>query len=294
MEFIMSDKPTILLHLDTDPHPSSFDRVVAVDSGVTHLFSYGGVTPKTVMPLVHGCIFTRDAKELHRTAIFIGGSDVAAGEAVLTEVKKHLLPQYGLTVSVMLDSNGSNTTAAAAVRAAGRHVNLDTCPSLVLGGTGPVGLRVARLLARHGGHVRIGSRQKDRAEAACQIVRDEVPGAAVEAVSVSSSADAPKALDGRELIVAAGAPGALLLPKKYRAAAKSLRLMIDLNAVPPAGIEGVEVTDKAVNRDGVIGYGAIGVGGTKMKIHKAAIADLFARKNACLDVDEIYQIALRI
>ncbi len=290
----MSEKPTILLHLDTDPHPSSFDRVVAVDCGVVHLFSYGGVTPKQVMPLVHGCIFTRDAKELHRTAIFVGGSDVAAGETVLAEVRKHLLPQYGLSVSVMLDSNGANTTAAAAVRAAGRHVNLDSAPSLVLGGTGPVGQRVARLLARHGGHVRIGSRQKDRAEAACLAVRAAVPGAKVEAVSVSSSADAPIALDGRELVVAAGAPGAMLLPKKYRTAAKSLRLLIDLNAVPPAGIEGIEVTDKATTRDGVIGYGAIGVGGTKMKIHKAAIAELFARNDAVLDIDEVYQIALRL
>jgi methylenetetrahydrofolate/methylenetetrahydromethanopterin dehydrogenase (NADP+) len=288
------EKPTILVHLDTDPHPSSFDRVVAVDSGVGHLFSYGGVTPKQVMPLVHGCIFTRDAKELHRTAIFVGGSDVTAGEAVLVEVRKHLLPQYGLSVSVMLDSNGANTTAAAAVRAAGRHVNLDTATSLVLGGTGPVGMRVARLLARHGGHVRIGSRQKERADTACVAVRAAVPNASVEATSVSSSADAPKALDGRELVVAAGAPGALLLPKKYRIAAKALRLLIDLNAVPPAGIEGVEVTDKAVTRDGILCYGAIGVGGTKMKIHKAAIGELFARNDAVLDVDEIYQIALRL
>ena len=158
------EKPTILVQLDTDALPSVFDRVVAVDSGVQQLFSYGGVTPQNVMPLVHGCIFTRGPKDLHRTAIFIGGSDVAAGEAVLAEVKKHLLPQYGMSVSLMLDSNGANTTAAAAVRAAGRHLDLSSTDSLVLGGTGPVGQRVARLLARHGGNVRIGSRQRERAE----------------------------------------------------------------------------------------------------------------------------------
>src|SRR5688500_18709200 len=150
----MSDKATILLQLDTDPLPSVFDRVVAVDSGVAHLFSYGGVTPQNVMPLVHGCIFTRGPKDLHRTAIFVGGSDVAAGEAVLAEVRRHLIPQYGMTVSVMLDSNGANTTAAAAVRAAGRHLDLSQADALVLGGTGPVGQRVARLLAKQGGHVR--------------------------------------------------------------------------------------------------------------------------------------------
>src|SRR3982750_371970 len=154
----------ILLHLDTDPLPSVFDRVVAVDAGVQHLFSYGGVTPQNVMPLVHGCIFTRGPKELNRTAIFIGGSDVTAGEAVLAEVRKHLIPQYGLNVSVMLDSNGANTTAAAAVRAAGRHLDLGQAQSLVLGGTGPVGQRVARLLARQGADVRIGARSVEGAQ----------------------------------------------------------------------------------------------------------------------------------
>jgi hypothetical protein len=84
----MSDKPLILVQLDTDPLPSVFDRVVAVDSGVGHLFSYGGVRPDNVMPLVHGCIFTRGPKDLHRTAIFVGGSDVAAGSAIERATRK--------------------------------------------------------------------------------------------------------------------------------------------------------------------------------------------------------------
>jgi hypothetical protein len=290
----MSEKATILVQLDTDPLPSVFDRVVAVDSGVQHLFSYGGVTPQTVMPLVHGCIFTRGPKDLSKTAIFVGGSDVAAGEAVLAEVKKHLIPQYGMSVSLMLDSNGANTTAAAAVRAAGRHLDLATARTLVLGGTGPVGQRVARLLAKHGGHVRIGSRTRDRAEAACATIRKQVPGAQVEAVAVGASADGPRALDGRTLVVAAGAAGAVLLPKKVRDTARDLRVAIDLNAVPPAGIEGVEVTDRGKERDGVVCYGAIGVGDTKMKAHKAAVAQLFQTNTAVLDIEEVYEIALRL
>src|SRR3954452_1180118 len=135
------DKPTILLQFDTDPRPSVFDRVVAVDAGAAHVFSYGGVAPEHVRDLVHGCIFTRGSKDLRHTAIFVGGSDVAAGEKVLAEARKHLLPQYGLSVSLMLDSNGANTTAAAAVRAAARHLNLAHTRALVLGGTGPVGQR---------------------------------------------------------------------------------------------------------------------------------------------------------
>ena len=288
------EKSTILLQLDTDPLPSVFDRVVAVDAGVQHLFSYGGVTPQNVMALVHGCIFTRGPKDLHRTAIFVGGSDVAAGEAVLAEIKKHLIPQYGMSVSLMLDSNGANTTAAAAVRAAGRHIDLSSADSLVLGGTGPVGQRVARLLAKHGGQVRIGARQRDRAEAVCLKIRSQVQNADVVAVSVGSSSDGPRALDGVELIVAAGAAGAVLLPKKVRDGAKDLRVVIDLNAVPPAGIEGVEVMDKGKERDKVICYGAVGVGDTKMKAHKAALAKLFESNNAVFDIEQVYQIALQL
>lgn len=290
----MSDKQTILVQLDTDPLPSVFDRVVAVDAGAQHVFSYGGVTPQNVMPLVHGCIFTRGPKDLNRTAIFVGGSDVAAGEAVLAEVRKHLIPQYGLSVSVMLDSNGANTTAAAAVRAAGRHLDLSSAQSLVLGATGPVGQRVVRLLARNGGHVRVGSRQKDRAEAICAAVRAQVPGAQLEAVGVSSSSDGPAALEGRALVVAAGAAGVVLLPRKLRESCKTLRVAIDLNGVPPAGIEGIEINDREVDRNGVSCYGALGVGGVKMKVHKAAIARLFAANNAVLDIEEVYKLALQL
>src|SRR4029077_4714785 len=111
------DKRKILIQLDSDPQPSVFDRVVAIDAGADEVFSYGGVKTEQVRDLVHGAIFTRDPKELKHTALFIGGSDVAAGERLLTEARKHILPQFGLRVSMLLDANGANTTAAAAVRA---------------------------------------------------------------------------------------------------------------------------------------------------------------------------------
>jgi hypothetical protein len=290
----MSDKQKILLQLDADPQPSAFDGVVAVDAGVGQLFSYGGVKPEQVMGLVHGAIFTRHPRDLKHTAIFIGGSDLAAGEQLLAEVKKHFIVPAGLRVSVMLDPNGSNTTAAAAVRAASRHMDLGNTKALVLGGTGPVGQRVARLLARQGAHVRIGSRTLDRAGAVCQGIRSRLPEANLEAVMTASSADGPKALEGRDLVIAAGAAGAVLLPAKIRATSNTLRMAIDLNAVPPAGIEGIEITDKAASRDGLICYGALGVGETKMAIHRAAVAALFESNDRIFDAEEVYDLALRL
>src|SRR5688572_20597828 len=131
---------TILFQLDTDPYPSTFDRVVAVDAGVDHVFSYGGVTPDVVESLIHGGIFTRGMKDLKSTAVFIGGSDVALGEVLFERVQKVFFGPMRL--SVMMDSNGSNTTAAAAVLAARKHMELGGVHALVAGGTGPVGERV--------------------------------------------------------------------------------------------------------------------------------------------------------
>src|SRR5258708_3470808 len=156
-----SEKRKILIQLDSDPHPSVFDRVVAIDAGVDELFSCGGVKPEQVAGLVHGAIFTRKPSDLKRTALFVGGSDVAAGEKLMAEALKAMIPAFGLRVSILLDANGANTTAAAAVRVAGKHLDLAGTRALVLGGTGPVGQRVGLLLACRGAQVRLASPRED-------------------------------------------------------------------------------------------------------------------------------------
>jgi hypothetical protein len=284
------DKRKILIQLDSDPHASVFDRVVAIDAGVDELFSYDDVKPEQVAGLVHGAIFTRGAKDLKRTALFIGGSNVEAGEKLLAEALKAMIPPFGLRVSVLLDANGANTTAAAAVRIASKHLKLSETRALVLGGTGPVGQRVGLLLARQGAHVRLASRQQARAASACEAIKAKVPHATMEPVAVSSSSDLPNVLADRTLVIAAGAAGVVLLPKSARTACTALKVVIDLNAVPPLGIEGIDVTDAAKEREGVIGYGAIGVGGTKMKLHRAAVARLFESNDVVLDAEEVYAL----
>lgn len=281
----------ILLQLDTDPQPSSFDRIVAVDAGVEELLSYAEVTPENVEPLVHGAMFTRGPGELKNTAIFIGGSVAADGEALL---KKVLSTFFGpVRVSVMLDSNGSNTTAAAAVLAAKKHLDPAGAEALVLGGTGPVGHRVAQLLAAEGAKVRVGSRSENRAGETCETIRRVVEQANVAPRGTGSAAELQAALDGVSLVVAAGAPGVQFLAAEQWQTpphVETLKVAIDLNAVPPTGLEGIEVTDKAAEREGVLCYGAIGVGGTKMKLHKAAVAKLFEANDRVLDTAAIYRI----
>jgi hypothetical protein len=252
------------------------------------------VKPEHVRDIVHGAIFTRGPKDLRYTAIFVGGSDVGAGERLLAEVRKHMLPQFGLQVSALLDANGANTTAAAAVVLAAKHITLSGARALVLGGTGPVGQRVARLLVGQGADVAVGSREQSRAEAVCEALRRRIPGARAKPVVAGSETEVRTAIDGRNLVVTAGAAGVVLLARLVREAAQALKVAIDLNAVPPLGIDGVEAADKAVERNNVVCYGALGVGGIKMKIHKLAIAKLFDRNDQIMDAEEAYELAKSI
>lgn len=280
---------TILMQFDTDARPSTFDRVVAVDAGVDELFSYGGMTPDNVEALVHGAIFTRGQKDLKHTAIFIGGSQVSAGEALLKKVQATFFGP--MRVSVLMDSNGSNTTAAAAVVAAKKHLSLSGLSALVLGGTGPVGHRVAQILAAQGSTVRVASRTLDRAEQTVQAIREAVPAAQVVPVETGTEEGLLAAATGVGLVVAAGAAGVELLSETTWRSLKELCVLIDLNAVPPLGLGGVQVMDKGVERQGIFCYGALGVGGTKMKIHKAAVSKLFESNDLVLDTAAVYAIA---
>ena len=284
--------PRILLQLDGDPQPSVFDAVVAVDAGVEHLFRHGSVTPEAVRDLVYGAIFTRGGDALSSTAIFVGGSDVRHGESLLQAAVDSFLGP--LRVSVMFDANGANTTAAAAVLAAARHLELAKCKAAVLGGTGPVGQRAALLLASAGADVVVGSRSVDRALAVCENIRTSRPGAKLTPHATSSIVERQETLRDAQLVIAAGAAGARLLSADELRAAETLEVAIDLNAVPPVGLEGIESTARGDQVGSLIGYGAIGVGSTKMKIHKAAIRQLYQAHDQVLDAQEIFAIGQRL
>ncbi|MDA0659916.1 MAG: methylenetetrahydromethanopterin dehydrogenase [Planctomycetota bacterium] len=285
--------PKILLQFDPDPHPSSFDGVVAIDAGVDHLFQYSRVTPHDVRELVYGAIFTRSPKQLHSTAIFIGGRDVKAAELLLDEVQKTFFGP--MRVSVMLDPNGANTTAAAAILVVLRHIAPPGTVA-VLGGTGSVGRRVARLAASLGFAVRVVSRSLERATDVCRDVAQQTADGKtlVSPFSSETKADLQEALKGVDAVVAAGAPGVELLSQPQRDLAHSARVFVDLNAVPPLGIDGIEVNAFDVQQAEARVYGAIGVGGIKMMLHRTAIVELFSSNNVILDAERILALGRTI
>jgi methylenetetrahydrofolate/methylenetetrahydromethanopterin dehydrogenase (NADP+) len=279
----------LLLQLDSSRLPSSFDQVVAYDAGADVVMSYGGVTEGDVRDLIHGCIFTRGPKDLHKTAVWIGGNNMSAGEQLLAMAQDALIPP--LSVSIMLDSNGSNTTAVAAVvkieetlgDVAGKKV-------LILAGTGPVGQRAAGLLAKDGAKVIITSRKPEQGEKARQFISARF-NVQVEAVTLNDPSALPELLPGVEVLLNSGPAGVQMVPGQARTSAKTLKVAVDLNAVPPLGIEGIDVNDAGMIRSGVVVFGAFGVGNFKTKLHKACVARLFTRNDLVLDAEAIAEIA---
>ena len=265
-----------------------FDRVVAFDAGADEVMSYGGVTPDTVRDLVHGAIFTRGPKHLNNTAIFIGGSDMAQGERLLSAVKKAFFGP--LRVSVMLDSNGSNTTAVAAVAKMRQAVgSLEGRSVVVTAGSGPVGLRAAGLFAKAGAHVTVTSRRAGDGKLS-ETIRQRF-GGSIREVAMADGSGASQALEGAEMALNAGPAGVCLIPRSAWVGRSGLRVVADVNAVPPLGVEGIEVTDDGATREGVTAFGALGIGGLKMKVHKACIARLFEKNEFILDAEAIAELA---
>ena len=250
--------------------------------------SYGGVTTDAVRDLVHGAIFTRAPKDLHNTAIFIGGTDMAQGERLLAAVKKAFVGP--LRVSVMLDSNGSNTTAVAAVARIQQAAGIiEGRPVVVIAGSGPVGMRAAALLAKAGANVTVTTRRPADGTLT-ERIRQRF-GVTVGEVTMADASGAAAVLEGAEVLLSAGPAGVCLVPRDAWMGRAGLTVAADVNAVPPLGVDGVDVTDNSVDRGGVTTFGALGIGNQKMKIHKACIARLFEKNDLVLDAETIAEIA---
>jgi NAD(P)-dependent dehydrogenase (short-subunit alcohol dehydrogenase family) len=190
----------------------------------------------------------------------------------------------------MLDSNGCNTTAATAVAKMVKALDMRGQRVVVGAGTGPVGMRAAGLLASEGAKVILTSRSLDRAKTAAEIVSKRF-GVEVEGASLSDDASASRVLAGAVALFTCGTAGAQVVSKAVWTSAADLKLIADINAVPPLGIEGIDMNDNGSEREGRISFGALGIGGRKMKVHRTCIARLFEANDILMDAESIYQVA---
>jgi hypothetical protein len=289
--FSLRTMKKILLQLDSSRLPSAFDRVVAYDSGADEVLSYGGVTANDARDLIYGLIFTRGPKDLSNSAVFIGGSDINVGDGILTAAQEAFFGPF--RVSLMLDSNGSNTTAVAAVTKIKATVgDVRGKKALITAGTGPVGSRAAGLLVKAGANVTITSRRGPDAERVSRAIIARFGGeGTVSAKTMADTSQAAGVLEGAHILLNCGPAGVQLVPRNAWAGRAGLQVAVDLNAAPPPGIEGIEANDNGVVRDGVTCFGALGIGQFKMHVHKACVAKLFERNDFVFDVESIDDVA---
>ncbi len=284
----MNKAKNTLLQLDVDMQPSSFDGIVALDSGVEYLMAYGCVTESQVESLVHGAIFTRKVSELKSTGIFVGGSDVERAEQLL---KRVIQSMFGpMRVSTMFDPSGANTTAAAAVLAVGEFCTLSSSRIAVFGATGSVGSRICQLLGNADHEIFVISRELGKATAACERLSRQVSSGRFHPVEAKTPQHVEKILAEVDGVFAAGAPGTELLTQLQLENASHLSFAADLNAVPPVGIASIDVADYGAKRGEIFTFGAIGIGRLKMKIHRSCIGSLFESNDKILDLQEIFKI----
>ncbi|NBT45342.1 MAG: methylenetetrahydrofolate dehydrogenase [Gammaproteobacteria bacterium] len=282
----------LLFQFDTDLSPSVFDSVVAYDGGADHVIGHGGLTPAMVGSLVDGTIFTRAPKDKKNTAIFVGGSDMQAGEALFKAVKSRFFGDF--RVSIMLDSNGSNTTAAAAIAKLLTSGSIRNQRAVVLAGTGPVGQRAAFMLAKEGAsEVLITSRQQSRADAVAKQIQQRF-GVEVTPVEAFDAEARARIIEDADIVVATGATGVELIQGEHWQSLERLKMIADANATPPLGIGGVDMMDRGTERYGALAWGAIGFGTLKLSLHRACIGHLFESNDCVLDAEEIFEIAKKM
>jgi hypothetical protein len=281
----------VLIQLDTDQHPSAFDAIAAYDADVDVVLGYAQITPDNLDGVVQGAIFPRGPDGLANTAFWVGGSSVREGEAVFDAARKLFFEPF--TPSIMLDSDGSNTTAAAAVALVRNAVELKGARAAVIG-VGPVGLRTAELLRREGAKVTVLTFPPDVMKGgyrrASGIAVAEEAG--FQVVEPASSDELEAALAGHLAVFAAGPAGTQILRRSGWAGVEGLRVVVDYSAAEPVGVEGVDRMDDLKEEDGVLKLGALAVGGPKMKVQKRCVQRMFEAKGTVMDLSGVYDVAL--
>jgi methylene-tetrahydromethanopterin dehydrogenase len=264
------EKPFILHMLTTAKNLSPFDVNMALDAGWISAIPYTNVEASEIQGLVQDAIFSRSPKGLKRTGIFIGGRDTKQAIDMLKAARHAMVPPF--EVSVFADPSGAFTTAAGMVAAVEKelkhHFNTDLVGKtvLALGGTGPVGQVAAVIAAQAGANVRIIGRQLEKAQHCATLCSEEFGDGQI---TITAGIDAQKAdyLQTADVVFSTGAAGIELLSAKLLASAPHLKVAADVNAVPPAGVAGIDAfangTPIIFSKSGAVGIGALAIGNIK-------------------------------
>ena len=293
-------KPKILHMLDPRPHVSPFDVNMAVDAGFEVVVPYPGTALDDVAGLVRDTIFSRPPGCYNDTGVFIGGHDVNLAADMLERAGSAMVPPF--EVAMLADPNGACTTSAALVALTEKHLRARSGAGLegrnvqILGG-GPVGLCVAVLVAREGGHPRL-VRLTGMTPAKAEAVERFAARYGVEVPWTTGRDDAGKhaALESAEVAVCCAKAGVQVLSAELMGRCGKLMVAADVNAVPPAGIEGLGVAaDGAELPSGALGIGALAIGGVKYRVQRGLLERMMrADRAVALDFPDAFELAREI
>ena len=279
-------KRSILHMFDPMPNNSPFDINMALDCDFDVLMPYSNVTLDSVHGLTQDAIFSRGPKGVKKTGIFIGGRDIGVAVDMLNSAKKAMVPPF--EVSVFADPSGAFTTAAALVACVEKELKakhnkkLKNCKALVFGGTGPVGIATGVIASLAGAETVLVDHIS--AEAADNLAAEynrrfdcHLTGAAA-----TYDEDKIKLLEGVDLVFCTAKAGIQILSAEVISEAKQLKVAGDVNAVPPAGIAGVQMNDfgtplmHASKADNAVAIGPLAVGNIKYKVQHALLSAMLA------------------
>ncbi len=275
----MSDATPILHMLSPQKHMSPFDVNMAADAGYKVIVPYINVTLEDVTALTQDAIFSRPPDDGVRTGIFIGGKDAILSLDMMEAAKKALVPPFGL--STFADPAGSFTTAAAMVACVERVLRLkfgrtwkDTRVA-VFGATGVVGFAASIIAALEGAKVKLVAHRGVERVVKSAAVSKERFGVDLEPAPGETEEQKTAIISDAQVIFVAAAAGVRVITAENKQQAKDLLVIADVNAVPPPGVEGMELFMDGAPLPGcdALGVGPLAIGDVKYKTE----AGLFKR-----------------
>ncbi len=293
----MADKH--ILHMVTPlKHISPFDVNMAADAGFDAVTPYTEATLEEITGLVQDAIFSRPPKLGAKTGMFFGGKNAILALDMLAAAKKALVPPFG--ISLFADPAGSFTTAAAMVGCVEKLLHdkkqrdLRGLNIAVFGATGVVGFSASVIAALEGAAVTLVG--YDGVKRVSEGARDIKARFGVDVAAADGSAEAKKQeiLSNTDVALCAGRAGVQILSAQQLTAARRLLVVADVNAVPPAGVEGLDVMagGKEIGPHGALGIGPLAIGNIKYKTEFGLFQRMIAAsKPLSLDFREAFQLA---
>ena len=297
----MSSRKNVIIFLDTDKYASPFDMLVAIDLYPdAQIINYSNVEVSDAKRLIQDAMFPRGPEGAKHTKVFIGGQDVDKALEILKVIKKSMFPPFEL--SVIVDPRGSNTTASAAVAKTMKLFeekgfgDFKGKTAAILAGTGPVGVVAARLYASEGGNVVLTSRKLDRATAVADKINEELGTKQVCGAQAGTAEEIGEAIKDADIVLACGAAGIELLPlsvlERY---GQKVKVLGDINAVPPLGIEGMKATHKGKEfTPGKFGIGALAIGPLKIQVEGEMFKQAVENPSGIVDYKVAYALAKKL